>query len=236
MVIKIGKKFVITLTTLLIIAVVYNIIFFVLPWHLKVSPEAAYVTYGCTWGALVFAGICTAIAFKNEDLKSKVFGMPILCVAATVMLLQLVIDIVVVGVGSWFVISFWMPLIAEVLLFGFGIVSLMIRDAYRDVINNIDSKDEVKKSFIKELRIRINSLNNSNTIEVIKPKLEKLNETIKFTSPISSSDVVDIENQIIDEFALLERVIGLGDADSADKQIDKLLNLLIERKTRLMSK
>ena len=233
MTIKFGKKTLITLLILLIVAAIYNVIYFAVPWKRELNNAAFWVTYGCTWFALVFAGIVTGIAFGKKDLKSRVFGIPIFYVGYCLLVLQLVIDFVVMGVGSWYTIEFWIPLIIEVLVFGVGTISVIARTAYRDEIDKIEAKTEPKKAFIKEFRIEVDALVASNGIDVIKSDLESLAEKVRYTDPISSSAVSEVEDQLVNEFELLQKAISDGEADKAKNQISKISNLLDERKARL---
>ena len=233
MTIKLGKKTLIVLIILAVIAAIYNVIYFAVPFNRALSNAAFWITYGCTWAALVFAGVTVAIAFNKKELKSKIFGIPVHCVGYTLVLFQLLIDGVVMGVGNWYEVYYWIPLIVEVILFGLSIVAVTIRNEYRNFIDKIDEKDVKKKEFIKELRVEVDSLLRANKVEALKPELEKLAETVRFTDPVSHSDVIDVEDQIVTEFETLQKAVADGEADKARTQVEKILNLLDERKARL---
>ena len=234
MTIKLGKKTLIVLIILAVIAAIYNVIYFAVPFDRSHSNAAFWITYGCTWAALVFAGVTVAIAFNRKELKSKIFGIPVHCVGYALLLFQLLIDGVVMGVGNWYEVYYWIPLIVEVILFGLSIIAVTIRNEYRNFINRIDEKDVKKKEFIKELRVEVDSLVRANEIEALKPELEKLAETVKFTDPVSHSDVIDTEDQIVTEFEALQKAVVSGDTDKAKTQVEKIIALLNERKERLM--
>ncbi len=232
MTIKLGKKTAIVLSVLGILAAIYNVIFFVVPWNNGKSIAATWITYGCTWLAFIFVGVITAIAFNRKEMKSKIFGIPVHCVGYTVLLLQLVIDGVVMGVGHWYEIAFWIPTIVEVLLFGIASISVIARAANRSYIDAVDKK-ETKESYIKQLRVEMDSLVVSNTIETIKADLVKLAETVRYTDPVSHRDVEDTEDQITLAFEELEKAIASGDVAKAQLAIAKMTRLLNERKAIL---
>ena len=232
MTINIGKKAGITLAIIGLVAVVYNVIFFVVPWNNGMSVAATWITYGCTWLALIFGGVVTAVAFNKKELKSRIFGIPVHCVGYTVLLLQLLIDGVVMGVGHWFEIAFWIPTIVEVLLFALATITVIVRAANRDFIDSIDKK-EVKEAYIKQLRIEVDSLVEANTIDAIKADLVKLAETVRYTDPVSHKDVEDTEDQITVAFEELEKAVAEGDVAKAQSAIAKMNRLLNERKAIL---
>ena len=232
MTIKIGKKTDITLAILGILAAIYNVIFFAVPWHREVSEISFWITYGCTWLALIFAGITVAVAFDKKNLKSRIFGIPVHRVGYTVVLLQLVLDFVVMGVSCFYEIWWWIPAVVEILIFGFGIIAVIVRQTYRNFIDKVDDK-RAKKAYIEQLKAELDSLVESNTIETIKSDLEKLHETVKYTDPVSYKEAEDIEDQITVAFEELEKTITDDDVDKSKTLIAKISRLLKERKTIL---
>lgn len=232
MTINIGKKAGITLAIIAILAVVYNVIFFVVPWNNGMSVAATWITYGCTWLALIFAGVVTAVAFNKKELKSRIFGIPVHCVGYTVLLIQLLIDGVVMGVGHWYEIAFWISTIVEVLLFALATIMVIARAANRDFIDSIDKK-EVKEAYIRQLRVEVDSLVEANTLEALNADLTKLAETVRYTDPVSHKDVEDTEDQITVAFEELEKAVADGDVAKAQTAITKMNRLLNERKNIL---
>lgn len=232
MTINISKKAGIALAIIAILAVVYNVIFFVVPWNSGMSVAATWITYGCTWLALIFGGAVTAVAFSKKELKSRIFGIPVHCVGYTVLLIQLLIDGVVMGVGHWYEIAFWIPTIVEVLLFALATIMVIARAANRDFIDSIDKK-EVKEAYIKQLRIEVDSLVEANTIDAINSDLVKLAETVRYTDPVSHKDVEDTEDQITVAFEELEKSVAEGDVAKSQFAIAKMNRLLNERKAIL---
>ena len=232
MTINIGKKAGITLAIIAILAVVYNVIFFVVPWNNGMSVAATWITYGCTWLALIFGGVVTAVAFNKKELKSRIFGIPVHCVGYTVLLIQLLIDGVVMGVGHWYEIAFWIPTIVEVLLFALATIMVIARAANRDFIDSIDKK-EVKEAYIRQLRVEVDSLVEANTLEALNADLTKLAETVRYTDPVSHKDVEDTEDQITVAFEELEKAVADGDVAKAQSAIAKMNRLLNERKAIL---
>ena len=232
MTINISKKAGITLAIIAILAVVYNVIFFVVPWNNGMSIAATWITYGCTWLALIFGGVVTAVAFNKKELKSRIFGIPVHCVGYTVLLIQLLIDGVVMGVGHWYEIAFWIPTIVEVLLFALATIMVIVRAANRDFIDSIDKKG-AKEAYIKQLRIEVDSLVEANTVDAINSDLVKLAETVRYTDPVSHKDVEDTEDQITVAFEELEKAVAEGDVAKSQSAIAKMNRLLNERKAIL---
>ena len=232
MTIKLGKKTAIVLSVLGILAVIYNVIFFVGPWNNGKSIATTWISYGCTWLALVFTGVITAIAFNRKEMKSRMFGIPVYYVGYTVLILQLLIDGVVMGVGHWFEIPFWIPTIVEVILFGIASIAVIARAVNRGYIDAVDKK-EVKETYIRQLRVEVDSVVESNSIEILNDDLRKLAETVRYTDPVSHKDVEDTEDQITLAFEELGKAVASGDVAKAQLAIAKMTRLLNERKAIL---
>ena len=99
---KVGKRGIVTALILLILLAVYNVLFFVIPFDRSHSNGAFWVTYGVTTFLIVFMAVVVFIGFGSKELKSKVFGFPIVYLGYSTLITQLVIDMVVMGVGNFF--------------------------------------------------------------------------------------------------------------------------------------
>lgn len=232
MTIKLGKKAIITLSIIAIVAIIYNVLYFAIPWNKALSSSAFWMTYAFSWLSFIFSAVVTGIAFSKKELKSRIFGIPIHCIAYSVVLIQLVLDFIIMGVGSKVEIQFWIPLIIEVVLYGVASISAIAKTAYRDHIDTVDNI-VIKKAFIQQLRIKADSLVETNKIGEISSDLIKLSETIKSTDPVSYKEVEELEDQITVSFEDLEKAITDGDIDKARLSIAKVNRLLNERKAIL---
>lgn len=233
--IKIGKKGIITGLILLILLAVYNVLYFAIPFDRSHSNGAFWLTYGFTTFFIIFMAVVVFIGFHDKDIKSRVMGIPVIYLGYSILCIQFVIDAVVMGVGNFFEIKTWIPVIVEVLLLAFFLISLIARTAYKDTIAKIDSQKQ-RKAYITELRIQLESMLNSVTNEEVKKELEKLCETVKYTDPVSYKEVEDIEDEISNNVEKLKVVIGDGDSVKVNELIKSISNLVNERKLRLKAR
>lgn len=230
MTIKFTKRSLIAALILFIVAVIYNVIFFVVPFP-EVSNTSFYITYGCTLFSLVLALFIFVLAFGgNKDLKTRILGVPIIYVSYSLILAQLLFDIIVMWVGSFVEFKPWIVIIIETLLIGVSLITLIIRVSYRNMIVENDNKDVSKETFIKELRVRIDTIVNENKDELITKELHKLQDLIRCTTPVSNSEVVQIENDIV---GLINELRNTNETDKSLSLIEKITNLIKERKMRL---
>ena len=230
MTIKFTRRSLIAALILLIVAIIYSVIFFVVPFP-KISGTAFYITYGCTLFSLMLSLLIFVIAFGGDkDLSTRIFGVPIIYAAYSLVIAQALFDVVVMWVGSFVVFKPWITIIVETLLIGISLIVLILRVSYRNMIVENDAKNLSKESFIKELRIEIDSIVRENRDEMLTKELHKLQDLIKYTTPVSNNSVLQIENDIID---LINELRNSKETNNSLLLIEKISNSIKERKMRL---
>lgn len=132
--IRIGKKAIVTTLILAVILAAYNVLYFVIPYNRDLSNAAMWITYGVTTFLTAFSAVTVCIGIYDKELKSRVFGIPILYLGYGVLVAQFVIDTVITAVGSRFEVGAWVAAVVETLLLAFFFISLIARTAYKDTI------------------------------------------------------------------------------------------------------
>ena len=235
MTIKFGKRAGIIATILLVIAVIYNTIYFAVPWNWNMSTASFWITYGFTYAALIFAAVTAYLTLSKKNVSSRIFTVPVLYVGIGVLVSQLVLDFIVMGVGTWYTVWFWITLIIEVLIYGIAICGVITKNAAVDHIEYIE-KQSVRKVYIQQLRVELASLLEANTMSDIQADLEKLNELVKYTNPVSSKEVEDLEDQITVAFEDLEKAVAAKEVETSKTLIAKVTRLINQRKAILLNK
>lgn len=230
--IRIGKKTIVTTLILAVILAAYNVLYFVIPYNRDLSNAAMWITYGVTTFLIVFSAVTVCIGIYDKELKSRVFGIPILYLGYGVLVAQFVIDTVITSVGSRFEVGAWVAAVVETLLLAFFFISLIARTAYKDTIKKIDEK-EYKESFIRELRPELKLLVDSVNDGKVKTALNKLYETVLCTDPVSSKFVIEIEDEISEKIKVLKESVAAGDDVKSLNLIRETDLLVKERKLKL---
>ena len=229
---KVEKRGIVTALVLLVLLVAYNVLYFVIPFNRDLSNAAYWITYGLTTFLVVFMGVLVYLGIGAKQLKSRVFGLPILALGYSALVAQVIIDVLVMVVGNFVEFKSWIVVILETLLLVFFFISLIARTAYKDTIDKLD-KAEAKETFIKELRINVEVLAGSCSDEKVAKPLAKLLDDLKYADPVSNEAVVEIEDQINDSFANLKEALAASNSDAAIAEINKINSLINERKLRL---
>lgn len=230
--IRIGKKTIVTNLILAVLLAAYNVLYFVIPYNRDLSNAAMWITYGVTTFLTAFSAVTVCIGIYDKELKSRVFGIPILYLGYGVLVAQFVIDTVITAVGSRFEVGAWVAAVVETLLLAFFFISLIARTAYKDTIKKIDEK-EYKESFIRELRPELKLLVDSVNDGEVKTALNKLYETVLCTDPVSSKFVIEIEDEISEKIKALKESVAAGDDVKSLNLIRETDLLVKERKLKL---
>lgn len=228
---RITKRGIITTLILFILLIVYNVLFFVIPFDRSLSGSSYWLTYGVTTFLVLFMFVVVYIAIGDKNLKSRYFGVPIIRLGYGILIIQFIFDAIIMIIGNWFKIPSWITIVIETLLLACFFISLITRTAYKDTIKKIDNK-EYKESYIKELRIELSMLCNKVDEPELKKVLEKLNETVRYTDPVSNRSVVDIEDEISRKVEVLNKNILDKNYNNAIKLALEIDGLLKERKLR----
>lgn len=224
------QKIFVTGGILLIIAVIFNILFFTVPLNRHLSGGSFWLVYGFTMFGIVFTGIISLLSFKHKKLESRIFGITVFKVGFLSLIIQIVIDIIVLIVGNFVAVYFWIPLIAEVLLYGLCGISLIVRKTYNKTIADIQEKEKKKTSLIAEMRIQMQLMESNTKDKPYYKDIVRLNEMFKYADPVSEDSVVELEDEIMQNVKELKSNISLGDSNKV-AQLIKTINLLMEERT-----
>ena len=198
--------------------VLFNVIAFAVP-------TAKTATF---WIAYVFTAVAFALqiaiwkfAFKGSDtLKSKFLGIPLILVGIT----YLIIQIIVFAIFMVFpIVPTWIAIVVCALILGISAICLIGTETGREEINRVEEKVEKKVFYIKSLQVDVEMLASAETDSDTKAALTKLAEKIRFSDPMSSGALTDIETEIS------AKVKELKTAENKSEIITIIDSLITER-------
>ena len=195
-----------------------SIIAFVVP---TMKTATFWIAYVFTTIAIVAQIVIWKNAFGKEDtLKSKFLGLPVIHVGIVYLVVQIVAFAVFVAVP---VLPIWSAIVACAAILGFFVIFMIAGEAGRGEIERVEAKVQEKAFFIKELQADVELLIDQETNTEIRASLQQLAEKIRFSDPMSNAELADIESAITSKITELKT--------TSDKQqiIIELLSLLVVR-------
>ena len=183
---------------------------------------------GTFWIAYVFTAIAIVaqiVIWKNalgkeDTLKSKFLGLPVVHVSVVYLVVQIVAFAVFVAVPE---LPIWSAIVACAAILGFSVIFMIAGEAGHGEIERVEAKVQKKVFFIKELQADVELLINRETNTEIRDALQQLAEKIKFSDPMSNDALAEVEE------AITAKIAELKSASDKIAVIQELNSLLMKR-------
>ena len=208
--------------------VVYSVFVFVIPFA-KQNIATFVITYITSVIAISAQAYFAKVSFSNESLKSKFYGFPIAKVGFVYLLAQLIVSIIVYVVGAFVNIAPWIIIIIEVVIIALAAFGLITTTSYKDVIEELEEKVVVDKSFISKLKLDASSYVYRITSKETKELFDKFVDIVKYSDPISNDSLKSIENEIDTKFNEIKDLINQENYLLANREINTIINLMNSR-------
>lgn len=209
---------------LFILAVVFSIVSFVLPHE---SNGTFWSGYTFTMLAFLLQILFAFMAFGNADSTKKTFlGLPIAQLGVTYLLLQIIWGFVCIFVQA---INIQVSVVVSIVLLGLYLSAIISAVIGKEVVSNIDTDVKIKTFFSKSILVEIEALTAKTDNAEIKSNLNKLIETVKYSDPVSSEALQEIEGRISSKCNELESAVNSGNTETAELLCKNICALFVER-------
>ena len=194
------------------------IIAFVVP---TVKNTAFWVTYAFTTIAFVAQiGIWKIALGKEDTLKSKFLGFPVVHVGIVYLIIQILAFAIFMFAPT---LPTWSAIVVCSFIAGISAVCMIAIDTGRGEIERVEVKVQRKVFYIKTLQVDVEMLADAEQDTDTKKALEQLAEKIRFSDPMSSEQLSSLESSIASKVEVLKT------AANKMELISELNSLLIER-------
>ena len=197
-----------------------SIIAFAVP---TVKTAAFWITYVFTAAAFAVQIVIWKTALgKGETLKSKFLGFPVVHIGIVYTVIQVIAFAVFMFVPT---LPTWSAIVVCSVIAGVSAVCMISADAGRNEIERVEAKVQKKVFYIRELQAAIELLADNESDAAVKTALAQLSERIRYFDPMSSEQLVDLENKISSKVAELK-------ATSNKLEIITELNSLLDERNK----
>ena len=174
-----------------ILFVLISIIAFAVPTEKTATFWIAYAFTAAAFAAQI--GIWKTALGKEETLKSKFLGFPVLHIGIVYAVIQVIAFAIFMFVPT---LPVWSSIVACSVIAGFSAVCMISADAGRKAIEQVDAKVQKKVFYIRELQADVELLADKEADTDAKAALTQLAEKIRFSDPMSNEQLADLEEQI----------------------------------------
>ena len=195
-----------------------SIIAFAVP---TVKTATFWIAYAFT--TIAFAaqiGIWKTALGKEETLKSKFLGFPVVHIGIVYAVIQVIAFAVFMFMLT---LPAWSAIVVCSVIAGTSAVCMISSDAGCNEIERVEAKVQKKVFYIRELQADVELLADNECAADAKTALTQLAEKISFSDPMSNEQLVDLENKIS------TKVAELKTASNKLEIITELNSLLDER-------
>ncbi len=218
-----------TLSTLLVHAIIALVLFILFVAVPTSKGAAGWIAMGFTLIAIAASFFIMIYAFgKGSKLVSKVYGFPIARVGFLYAAAQTVVLIVICIVAAFVNVPAWISIVLSILLLGAAAIGIIITDNIRDHVEAIEEQTQAVTKNVSYFRTNLSGLTDRTTDPEIRKALEKLEDELRYSDPVSSEATKEIEGEIE------ERIDGLkgkmdGEKEKVLQEIAEIGNLVRER-------
>ena len=195
-----------------------SIIAFAVPTSKTATFWIAYVFTAAAFAAQI---VIWKTAFgKEEALKSKFLGFPVVHIGIVYAVIQVIAFVVFMFVPT---LPAWSAIVVCSVIAGISAVCMISADAGRNEIERVEAKVQKKVFYIRELQANIELLADNESDAAVKTTLTKLAEKIRFSDPMSNEVLAELEAEIT------AKVKELKTAENKAEIIKVLDSLITER-------
>lgn len=161
---------------------------------------------------VVLAYVMFEVFGRDNKLKSRIFGLPLLQVGLIFTAIQVVVGIILMILAP--VCPTWVAIVIPLAILSISLIDLFMAMTARETIEQVDMKLEAQTAMIDYLRLRANALVGKCKNADTRALVSRVADELKYADPVSSSQTVLSEEKLSDAMGLLEQLIGNGPEDT----------------------
>lgn len=193
-----------------------SIIAFAVPTVKTSTFWISYVFTVVTFAAQI--GIWKVALGREETLKSKFLGFPVVHIGIVYLVIQCVTFAVFMFAPT---LPAWSAVVVCSCIAGISAVCMIAVDTGRSEIERVEAKVQKKVFYIKSLQVDVEMIADAEVDSDTKKALEQLAERIRFSDPMSCEELADLEDRITSKTAELKTAANKSELIS---ELNFLLN------------
>lgn len=171
--------------------ILYNVVTLLIPFEKNAN---FWISFAFSNIAIITQIIVGILALKDSSqMKEKFYSIPMIKIGLIYLITQFVVSLFFMIFSG---IPYWINVIACVTILEISLILLIAANISKTTLQKIDDEITTKTSFIQKLHIDINSLERNEEDEIAKNALKNLSEKVRYSDPVSSTYLLDIENKI----------------------------------------
>ena len=211
-----------------ILFVLYNAVVFILrsilPQFVTAFDAKFWIAWIITIAAFACNIFCAHTAFRESNLKKIFLRVPLVRISYTCIILMFIFG------GALMIIPYcpaWIAAIVCVVIFLLQVISIVKSAWAAETIETAEQKVQAKTSFIRTITADAENLIIRAKTDEAKADCKKVYEALRYSDPVSSEALAEIETEITRNFERFAAKVKTGEEDS--ESAEELVNLIGER-------
>jgi hypothetical protein len=213
-----------------ILLLLFNIICFATPSELYgMNKYGGAFWSGYALITLAFIGqlICAWIAFSARSREKFFLNAPLITISYSALILSFIIGGLCMAIPN---VPNWIGIILCAVILAFAAISVIKASTAAELISASEEKVQSKTAFIRAITADAENLINRAGTPETKAQCKKVYDALRYSDPMSSAELTDIEAEIERKFAKFSAKINAG--DDCGKLADEIAQLAAERNAK----
>ena len=222
------RKLLGAIATFIVVFLFANILVFLIPFPHGIAFWTAYVFLMI---ALVIGFVITYVsAEKTFTQKNGIRYYPLMRFGVMYLIVQGIVSLIFFLLDSYITLPLiWIPPVVCLVIFAIFAVLLISTYSGLKVVESVDEQSKKETAFIYSLTAEAELLAKQVSDEDLQKELTSLYEAIRYSDPVSTLEVADVNSRIRDEMDVLKAAVTLNDTGKIHESVQNLSLLIAER-------
>lgn len=173
--------------------------------------------------------ICAFSLFKSENLEKLFLNLPLVRISRTALIITVIAGSAIMLIPDC---PYWIAAAVCAVILLFNVVSTLKASWTAETINDTHEKVKTNTSFIRKLTSDAQTLITRATDNETKASCKKVYETVRYSDPMSNSNLSQIEDEISSKFNELSLAVEKNNTDKVKHLSDEFVVLIKERNSK----
>lgn len=215
-----------------VLLALFNIICFISQEKIMESSKfgaSFWVGYIFITAAFIGQLICSYTVFKTGFSKKTFYNLPIIKTGYIGLVLSVVFGTLTMAIPA---IPSWAGAIICLIILCFEVIAVIKVKTASEIVNTIDEKSKAKTQLIKVLTAETAELVSRAKSETAQQACQKVYDAVRYSDPVSSEKLVEIENKLESKIAELSNSLSSSDEEKTKIIAEEAIVILKERNAK----
>lgn len=213
--------------------ILFNSITFLIPNEVlgitRFDKAAFWIAYALITLSFIFQ-LVTAYKFVKDDSIEKTFlNIPLLKTAYAAIIVSIAFGLIFMVFP---VLPSWIGAVLCLLIAGYFVIACIKAETAAEIVHDIDTKIKENTEFIRTATVEAQTIYEAATLPEIISAVKKVYEALRYSYPMTSDSLSNVENQISENLKSLKNAVANNDTEKVVTLSDKLILLIKERNAK----